>query len=68
LFQQIHRQGTQVEMLGLKIVILIAKYFLHLEDIKWTELMQKGNAGVTVQIIGSIQKPNNEKKALYSNL
>jgi len=58
-------QGTQVEMLWPKILSYELEIFFAFKDIKWTN-NAKGNAGVTVSIIG-LSKPNNEKKALYSN-
>ena len=58
-------QGTQVEMLWPKILSYELEIFFAFKDIKWTN-NAKGNAGVTVSIIG-LSKPNNIKKILYSD-
>ncbi|WP_027126301.1 class I SAM-dependent DNA methyltransferase [Gelidibacter mesophilus] len=58
-------QGTQIEMLWPKIFSYELEIFFAFKDIKWTN-NAKGNAGVTVSIIG-LSKPNNSKKILYFN-
>lgn len=58
-------QGVQIEMLWPKIFKYNLEIFFAYKDIKWTN-NAKGNAGVTVSIIG-ISKPDNRKKILFDD-
>ncbi len=56
-------QGVQIEMLWPKIFSFNLEIFFAYKDFKWTN-NAKGNAGVTVSIIG-LSKPQNKKKFLF---